>query len=686
MATTKRLKTNKIVMGTCYYPEHWDESLWKNDLLRMIDSGIEVIRIGEFAWSRIEPTEGNYTFDFFDRFLEVVRETGMKVIFCTPTATPPAWLTEKYPEVLNRTIEGILYRHGGRRHYNYNSPVYRDFTAAIVEKIAQHYAPHPNIIGWQIDNEINCEVNEFYSESDDIAFRNFIKKKYGTLEALNKAWGTAFWNQEYTDWSQVHIPQPVVNRSMNPHRMLDYIRFISESAREFVKLQSDIIRKYIKEGDFITTNGMFGNLDNHKMTDESLDFYMFDSYPNFAYCLDQESEQVSDLKDREWSRMLSEVRSISPVFGIMEQQSGANGWTSRIVAPQPKPGQITLWSMQSVAHGADYISYFRWRTCTMGTEIYWHGILDYSNRENRRIAEIREISNKFDKIKEIAGATYKASFGVVKDYDNIWDAQIDIWHQKVEEVSTKGIFKASQLTHTPMDYVYIGEDTQLDDLSRYPVLFYPHAVIMTRERAELLEAYVKQGGTLILGCRTGYKDITGKCVMLKLPGLLRDLSGADVVDYTFVSPVDDPVYVDWDGIKLEAAVFNDILEPLEDAQVLGTYTNNYYAGKAGLIGRKVGKGYVYYFGGAFTEDTVKVFLQKTRILSPYRHVLEVPQSCELAVREKDGMEYLFVLNYEKEAQKIEIKQPLFDLYEQKIVCGSVILNPYETKVYRREKI
>lgn len=686
MATTKRLKTNKIVMGTCYYPEHWDESLWKNDLLRMIDSGIEVIRIGEFAWSRIEPTEGNYTFDFFDRFLEVVRETGMKVIFCTPTATPPAWLTEKYPEVLNRTIEGVLYRHGGRRHYNYNSPVYRDFTAAIVEKIAQHYAPHPNIIGWQIDNEINCEVNEFYSESDDIAFRNFIKKKYGTLEALNKAWGTAFWNQEYTDWSQVHIPQPVVNRSMNPHRMLDYIRFISESAREFVKLQSDIIRKYIKEGDFITTNGMFGNLDNHKMTDESLDFYMFDSYPNFAYCLDQESEQVSDLKDREWSRMLSEVRSISPVFGIMEQQSGANGWTSRIVAPQPKPGQITLWSMQSVAHGADYISYFRWRTCTMGTEIYWHGILDYSNRENRRIAEIREISNKFDKIKEIAGATYKASFGVVKDYDNIWDAQIDIWHQKVEEVSTKGIFKASQLTHTPMDYVYIGEDTQLDDLSRYPVLFYPHAVIMTRERAELLEAYVKQGGTLILGCRTGYKDITGKCVMLKLPGLLRDLSGADVVDYTFVSPVDDPVYVDWDGIKLEAAVFNDILEPLEDAQVLGTYTNNYYAGKAGLIGRKVGKGYVYYFGGAFTEDTVKVFLQKTRILSPYRHVLEVPQSCELAVREKDGMEYLFVLNYEKEAQKIEIKQPLFDLYEQKIVCGSVILNPYETKVYRREKI
>jgi len=519
-----------------------------------------------------------------------------------------------------------------------------------------------------------------------MAFRNFVKKKYGTLKALNEAWGTTFWNQEYTDWSQVHIPQPVINCSMNPHRMLDYIRFISASAREFVKLQSDILRKYIKEGDFITTNGMFGNLDNHRMTDESLDFYMYDSYPNFAYCLDQDPKHATDLKDRNWSRNLSEVRSISPNFGIMEQQSGANGWTSRMEAPQPKPGQITLWTMQSVAHGADYISYFRWRTCTMGTEIYWHGILDYSNRENRRIAEVREISKKFDKIQEIAGAMYKAFFGVLKDYDNIWDAQLDKWHQRVEKVSNKGIFEASQLTHTPMDYVYIGEDTKLEDLLKYRVLFYPHAIIMTEKRAALLESYVEQGGTLILGCRTGYKDMTGKCVMLKLPGLLRDLSGADVVDYTFISPADDPVYINWAGIKLEAAVFNDVLEPLGDAQVLGTYTNNYYSGKAGLIGRKVGKGNIYYFGGAFTENTARVFLQKTGILSPYQHILEIPESCELAVREKDNMEYLFVLNYEKETRKIELKQPLFDLYEQKIASGSVILNPYETKIYRRKKI
>ncbi|NLV62377.1 MAG: beta-galactosidase [Clostridiaceae bacterium] len=682
----KNLKTNKITLGTCYYPEHWPERLWKEDLKRMIDIGIEVIRIAEFAWSRFEPTEGNYTFEFFDRFLKAAEETGMKVIFCTPTATPPAWLTEKYPEVLNRTIDGVLFRHGGRRHYNYNSPIYRKFTEIIVEKIAQHYAPHPNIIGWQIDNEINCELNEFYSESDDMAFREFVREKYGTLETLNEAWGTAFWNQEYTDWSQVHVPQPVANRSMNPHRLLDYIRFVSASAREYVKLQSDILRKYIKKGDFITTNGMFGNLDNHKMTGESLDFYMYDSYPNFAYCLDEDIRPDGNLRDRNWSRNLSEVRSVSSNFGIMEQQSGANGWISRMEAPQPKPGQITLWTMQSIAHGADFISYFRWRTCTIGTEIYWHGILDYSNRENRRIAEIREISNKIKEMHEIAGTEYKAFFGVLKDHDNVWDSQLDKSHQRIEKVSSKGIFEASQLTHTPMDYVYIDECTTLEDLSKYPVLFYPHAVIMTEKRAALLKSYVEQGGTLILGCRTGYKDMTGKCVMLKLPGLLCDLSGADVVDYTFVGPEDDPVYIDWDGIKLEAAVYNDILEPLGDALVLGTYINNYYSGKAGLIGKKSGKGYIYYFGGTFTENTVRVFLQKTGALSPYRHILEIPESCELAVREKDDAEYLFVLNYSKGTQKIELKQQLFDLYEQKTVTGSVILNPYETKIYRREKI
>ena len=198
MNAKQNYKWNELTMGTCYYPEHWDKKLWADDLDRMKKTGISVIRIAEFAWSKVEPEEGVFTYDFFDEFLDLCSEKQMKVIFGTPTATPPAWLTEKYPEVLNARKDGVLLRHGGRRHYNYNSPVYQRLCARVVEREAAHYAKHPAIVGWQIDNEINCEENEFYSEADSVVFREFLRKQYGTLEKLNEAWGTTFWNQTYT--------------------------------------------------------------------------------------------------------------------------------------------------------------------------------------------------------------------------------------------------------------------------------------------------------------------------------------------------------------------------------------------------------------------------------------------------------------------------------------------------------
>ena len=673
----------EMVLGTCYYPEHWPESLWAEDLERMLECGIQVIRIAEFAWSKVEPYEGVFTYEFFDRFLDLAREKGMKVIFCTPTATPPAWLTEKYPEVLNGTIDGVLFRHGGRRHYNYNSPVYQEKTRIITEAFASHYGPHPAVIGWQIDNELNCERDEFYSESDTAAFRVFLQKKYGSLDKLNEAWGTTFWNQTYTDWKEVHIPRTTPSNNTNPHEVLDYTRFISDSACRYAKLQSDIIRKYVKPGDFITTNGLFSNLDNQRMAGESLDFIMYDSYPNFAFTKENYEKFSATLQDRMWSRNLTEVRAVSPNFGIMEQQSGANGWNNRMAAPTPKPGQMTLWTMQSAAHGADYVSYFRWRTCTMGTEIYWHGILDYSGRENRRLREIREIHRKFQAISEAAGSRYEARTAVLKDYDNIWDAQLDIWHGDVDRLSQQSLFLAAQKSHTPMDYVYLREDTTAEDLKKYQVIFYPHPVIVNQQRAAILEEYVEAGGCLVLGCRSGYKDMTGKCVMDRLPGLLAKISGTDIPEYTRVNPDDEPVYIDWDGIRLEAAVFNDQLEPLTaDAQVLGRYENCYYAGAPGLICNALGAGKVYYFGAAFTEETARVFLEKLGAASPYADVLELPRECELAVREKDGRKYYFVLNYKKTPVKIQVKEALVDLYTGETVSGQVELEAFGTKVYR----
>ncbi len=680
MNSKQNYQWDKLSLGVCYYPEHWDEKLWKDDMQRMLLAGIKTIRIAEFAWSKFEPTEGKFTFEFFDGFMKIVEEVGMKVIFGTPTATPPAWLTEKYPEVLNRTKSEVVMRHGNRRHYNYNSLKYQELCSRIVEHIGGHYGQHPSIVGWQIDNELNCGVSEFYSESDTLAFRRFLQDKYQTLDVLNKAWGTVFWNQTYTAWEEVYVPRYNDSDSTNPHEVLDYTRFISDSAIRFCKMQSDILRKFITPGVFITTNGMFDNIDNHRMEKECLDVYTYDSYPNFAYCLVEDPKNNFTLNDRKWSKYLTEVRSICPHFGIMEQQSGANGWNTRLEAPAPKPGQMTLWTMQSIAHGADYISFFRWRTCTMGTEIYWHGILDYDNCDNRKLEEVREIHEWVDKLEPVTGAEYIANVGIIKDYSNIFDTQLDCWHQRLNN-SDMELFVASQLTHTPMDYVYLQDDSEVVDLTKYSVLFYPHALILSEKKMTLLKSYVEQGGCLILGCRTGQKDETGQCPMTKMPGLAADLAGVTVSEFTFVGSNEDS-YVNFLGTKIEAPIFNDILEiNVENTKVLGTYQSDFYDGRTALVEHPYEKGRVLYYGSTFTRENTKAFLAYTNMLSPYEEIIKLPQECELCVRKKAGKTYLFILNYAHKAAQINLVQPLMNIKTGLIENGTIEIRAYETRVY-----
>lgn len=679
MSQKQRYQWPHMTMGACYYPEQWDESLWENDLCRMLSAGISVIRVGEFAWSKIEPREGEFTFAFFDRFLALAHRKGMKVIFGTPTVTPPAWLTETYPEVLNARRDGVLYRHGGRRHYNYNSPVYRMFCARVVEQMAIHLGHHPAIVGWQIDNELNCEIGDFFSDADDEAFRIFLLKRYGTLTALNEAWGTAFWNQEYTEWEQVHLLRTLPGKMENPHQHLDYLRFISDSVLGFCQMQADILRKHITPLAFITTNGRFDRMDNHKMQQEALDVYTYDSYPSFAFGLDRDPLHDTGLNDRRWSSNLNETRSICPHFGIMEQQSGPNGWTTRMEGPAPRPGQLELWAMQSVAHGADFISFFRWRTATRGTELYWHGILDYDNRDNRRLREVTAFGEKLKALEPLCGSDYVSSFALLKDYDNEWDAEVDRWHQRVSWQSEPEIFAASELYHTPYDLLYFQENTAVEELAAYPVLIYPHPVIVTGERVALLRAYVEQGGVLILGCRSGYKNELGHCVMLPQPGLLQPLTGTDVREFTFCSPAEEPVWADWDGMQVETPVFNDVLTPLDGTRVLARYRSSYYAGEAALTEHPLGKGRVLHFGSTFTRETVKKLLQYASVLEPLRTLVEAPEEVELVLRRKEGREYLFLLNYQPQPVPFTLKRAGFSLFTGETVpAGERTLPPYGT--------
>ena len=683
MRKKQNFQWDKLSIGACYYPEHWDRSLWREDMERMRKAGIGTVRAAEFAWTIFEPEEGIFSFELFDSFLDMAEQAGMKVIFCTPTAIPPVWLTEKYPEVLNCRKDGVLYRHGMRRHYNYNSETLRRLASRIVTQVAEHYAKRPCIVGWQIDNELNCEIDEYYSESDNAAFRVFLKNQYGTLEELNRAWGTTFWNQTHTSWDQVFVPRTTINNMVNPHLMLDFKRFISDSTIRYCKLQSDILRRYVKPGDFITTNGMFTNLDNHRMADACLDVFTYDSYPNFAFAMAGNPKDTADLNDRKWSKHLTEVRSVCPHFGIMEQQAGAQGWNTDAGSPAPKPGQLMLWTMQSVAHGADYVSYFRWRTCTRGTEMYWHGILDYDNRDNRKLAEVTQAARRLEAISEMTGADYVAPLGVVKDYGNVFDAQVDVWHGRVADSSDLEIFAASQLNHTPMDVVYLLESTGPEDLKKYPVLLCPHAEMVTEKMARLFEAYVRQGGTLIIGARTGQKAGNGQCVMAQMPGLLASLTQTAVEEYTLIGPADDPVSMNWDGEEIETGAFNDVLAVNgPDAKILAAYSGSYYAGKPAVIETAAGKGRVIHFGGVFTRKNLEKFFAYTGILEPFANIVRAPEECEIAVRRKDGQDYLIVLNFARAAQVFTLKQSVTDLDTNTAVSGPVSLRPFETKVYR----
>jgi beta-galactosidase len=447
-------------------------------------------------------------------------------------------------------------------------------------------------------------------------------------------------------------------------------------------MQSDILREYVKEGDFITTNGLFGNLDNHKMQDTCLDVSAYDSYPNFAYCIGEDPKHNRTLNDRKWSRNLTEVRSVCPHFGVMEQQSGANGWNTSMEAPAPKPGQMKLWAMQSIMHGADYIGFFRWRTVTKGTEMYWHGILDYDNCDNRKLREVKEIHDRVEAIAEVTGAEYVAPLGLVRDYDNIFDAQLDVWHGRLADSSEMEIFVAAQLSHTPMDAVYLLESTDAGELQKYKVLIYPHAEILTDKACEVLTEYVRQGGCLIIGARTGQKNADGQCVMKQMPGLLSSVTQSVVKEFTLIGPDDEPVSMDWDQKAVETGLFNDILEPVgSDAKVLARYSGSYYEGSPALIETAVGAGKILHFGGTFTRENCKKFLAYTGILNPFAEILAAPESCEVALRRTDEKDFLFVLNFEKTGQTIELHRTVTDMDTGETVSGEVPFGPYETKVY-----
>ncbi len=683
MRTSKSFQTDRFLLGVCYYPEHWEQDLWDDDFRRMREMGFQVVRMGESAWSVFEPEEGRYSFELFDHAIALCKRHGLDVILGTPTYAPPAWLTSGYPEVLRKDFHGRMMEHGSRRHYNYTSPKYQQLSGSIVARMVEHYRDEPAVIGWQIDNELNCHMDVSFADSDHQAFREWCRRKYGTLQALNHAWGTSFWAQTYTDWQQVHLPRPTPTYH-NPGQLLDFYRFTSDATIAFARLQYDILKSSAPH-QFVTHNGLFSNIDNHAFTEEALDFMSFDSYPAFQLL---RGDLPSHYRDRMTSKHLSRVRGMSSKFLILEQQAGPGGQSGNVLnghgfgdylQTTPKPGQMRLWAWQSAAHGADGVLFFRWRTCTVGAEMLWHGLHHYGNQPHRRLDEAKQFSDDM----RIMGSRMAASecvsrAAMIYDYDNDSNNKIDGYLGSFEWHSEESLFRGLTERHLMVDQLSKRHLPDLESMRAYDVLFYLNAQLLDDSDVIALRRYVEQGGILVFGPRSGYKDLTNRCYMLPFPGVLRELAGLEVTDFTMVRDARSTMTFTSTGVSVEAPSFNEILRPFaQGAEVIARYDSDYYAGEPAIVKVPVGEGYVIYSGVFFNDDNVPELLNSLGLADPLSAWVQVPKDVEAVHRRSDDGDFHIFLNYSAEDRMLAFRQPVINMMNGSPVEGDFVLKPYD---------
>ncbi len=591
-------------IGVDYYPEHWEKERWKIDAEMMAKANIKVVRIGEFAWSLYEPEENRLQFQWMDEILDFFREHNISVVLCTPSATPPKWMTDKYPDIYQDDIHGNPKIFGTRKHYCFNSETYRNFTSSLVEKIAKRYGQHPAVEAWQIDNELGwANTTRCYCEKCRKEFQHWLKTKYGTIEELNKAYGTVFWSQIYNNFEQVIIPKAGAcydtchdTQGQNPALLLDYYRFSSDSVIRFAKESTDVIKKFSNKP--VTSNFLDAavnsgtGIDYFKLS-ENLDFVSWDNYIEFQWGI---AEAATVSRDHALLRSYKKQP-----FWVMEQQSGPCGWSK--MGPAPTPGKLRLWTYQAVANGADTVVYFRWRACPFGTEQYWHGILNHDGKPNRRYDEIVQVGAEMEQLSKSFGALKPTTkIAIVKSFDSEWSHSI---HKHVENFQYDqfllSFYKPFYNMGMPVDFV-----TPYDDLSEYSLVIAPALLMVNEQEKNNLESYANQGGTLLLTFRSGVKDKNNNTLKETVPGVFSELAGVQVEEY-------DPQFqkeTSSSGVygKGLSNLWCDIIEPVT-AKALGVYTQDYYAGKSSLTVNHFGKGDVYYLGCDLDDSALQQFMK-----------------------------------------------------------------------------
>jgi len=659
----------EFIYGVDYYPEA--EGPVDKDAEMMQAAGINFVRMAEFAWAKMEPTEGHYDFVWLDRALKVLNAHGVKAVLGTPSASPPAWLMAKYPDIAAMDENGVRYRYGSRRNYCLNNPHFLAAVQGIVTAMAEHYKNHPGVLGWQIDNELGGP--DCYDSLCQAAFQKWCRTKYGSLDAVNQAWGTIFWGHTYSAWSQIPLPWNTLYGVHNPSLELDYHRYFSDASRNFLVMQTDILR-HMAPGKAITHNemGMFDNID-YSHLNTAIDFVAWDNYPMIDF---SGHASYANYEGAGLAHDLMRGSKSQQNFMVMEEEAGLPGWNT-FWGHQAPPEMYRLWAYQAIAHGADGVCYFRWRTSRYGTEQYWQGVLDQDSYANARYAVVKQTGTEVKRLKDVLEGTHPVSqAALLVSPDTRWAFNV--------QTLVKGFDYNGQL-HRYYDSlrrqgVNVDVVFPQGDLSAYKVVVAPSLFVLTPDLVRKLTNFVAGGGTLVLTYRSGVKDEHNVFTDQTLPGPLAQLAGIAIHDYDPLVDATSQQEIVMNGQHYPAKVWSDILTP-GTAETLGTYGKLYYAGSAALTRNASGKGSVYYVG---TEPDSPEFYD--RLLDRILHSVGIalgpqpPDGVEVETREGSGRKVLFLLNYTAAKQSVDVGQAYRDALSGAPASGAVELPEFGVRV------
>ncbi|MGA8632911.1 MAG: beta-galactosidase, partial [Terracidiphilus sp.] len=575
-----------LLLGAAWYPEQWPEPRWEADLQLMEDAHLHVVRVGEFAWSTLEPSQGHYDLDWLARAIRLAEKHHIAVVIGTPTDAPPAWLTSAHPETLRVDADGRRAEHGGRRQFNYANSVYRVFCAAIAAQLARRFGHDPNVIGWQIGNEY---TDESFDAGTRRLFDEWLRRKYKTLDALNSAWTTAYWSQTYDRWDEIPLP----TAGGNPGLLLDHKRFVSDTWRSFQRVQIDAIRKYAEPRQFITTNigglGWSDNWDHYEIT-RDLDIASWDDYVGEGHLNVARNGAMHDFA-RGWKRQN---------FWVMETQPGSVNWAP--VNTTLDRGETSAMAWQAVGHGADAVLYWQWRDALNGQEQYHGALVGPDGTPLPIYSEIRDVGSDF----ELAAAALKgtkpmAQVAIVVTYDSRWAIDFQPHNKNYDQLEVLlDYYRPLREQGYTVDIV--SADAPLDG---YKLVLAPDLNVISNDLATHLLAYVQQGGHLLLGPRSGMKDEHNALHVERQPGpLVAPLGGRVEQFYALdgIVPVGGTV-----GTGTVSQWAEQLSLSAPDTEVLLRYgkSNGWLDDQPAMISRPVGRGRISYLGAVLDPNLMQ---------------------------------------------------------------------------------